>query len=171
MNIMRVFFEYPEEEFGVRKTARILGIAPASASKELKKLAAFGLLREKKEHNMNLYSAALENEIYRDMKIFYTIWKIRSSGVTKYIQRELGKCAIVLVGMGAMGLDNQESGINLIIFSEKNEKLDFERFSKKINRELKAKVVGSMSELNEEEKEELLNGVVIEGILKKEVLN
>ena len=48
LNMLKPFFEYPDREFNVREVARILKIAPATASNKLKLFGNKGLLKERK---------------------------------------------------------------------------------------------------------------------------
>ena len=75
LNIIRIFFEEPNREFNVREVARILKIAPATASSQLKELARERLLKEKKERNLIIYKANLDDERYKDLKVYYNIRK------------------------------------------------------------------------------------------------
>ena len=49
LNTLELFFESPIREFNVREMARLLKISPATASSELKKMAAKGILVKRKE--------------------------------------------------------------------------------------------------------------------------
>jgi len=69
LNNLKVFFESPAREFNVRETARILKIAPATASKRLKEFAKKGILKERKERFLNLYKPNFESELYLDLKL------------------------------------------------------------------------------------------------------
>jgi len=73
LNILYPFFENPSREFNVRETAKLLGISPATASKELKRFAKEGLLKEREEWRVHLYMANTESDLYLDVKKFYNI--------------------------------------------------------------------------------------------------
>ena len=81
LNTLRLFFESPTKEFNVRELARILNISPATASNELKKLAKDGILIKRKERILDLYRANLDNDLYKDIKTFYNLRRIKEAGL------------------------------------------------------------------------------------------
>ncbi|MEK6835076.1 MAG: winged helix-turn-helix domain-containing protein, partial [Nanoarchaeota archaeon] len=95
LNILNIFFEEPSREFNVREVARIIKIAPATASKELKSLSKLGILKERKERIFNLYKANLENDYYKDIKVFYSLRKIKNSGFLEEINKFYLKPAVI----------------------------------------------------------------------------
>ncbi|MBW2981605.1 nucleotidyltransferase domain-containing protein [Candidatus Woesearchaeota archaeon] len=168
LNILRIFFEEPSREFNVRETARILKISPATASKELKDLVKKGLLKERKERILNLYKSNLENDFYKDLKIFYNIRKIKDSKLIEELNQYYLKPAIVLFGSASRGEDTETSDFDLLIISEgKKEFTEKDKFEKKINRKLQLFVVKKIKELkNEHLINNILNGITIQGKVK-----
>ncbi|MBI2564688.1 AAA family ATPase [Candidatus Woesearchaeota archaeon] len=77
LNILRVFIEEASREFNVREVARLIKIAPATASKELKKFANLGILTSRKERRHDFYKANSENELFKDLRSFYHARKIK----------------------------------------------------------------------------------------------
>ncbi|MFH0928907.1 MAG: nucleotidyltransferase domain-containing protein [Candidatus Aenigmatarchaeota archaeon] len=165
LNILKIFFEDPAREFNVREAARILGVSPATASKELKGMAKDGLLKERKERNLNLYRSDLESASYRDLKTYYNIRKLRESGLVDALNSFYLKPAIVLFGSAASGLDTKTSDFDLLIVSEKAKDFSgIKRFEKSINRPIQLFVVRNVKELkNEHLINSALNGIVVEG--------
>ena len=168
LNMLKVFFEYPNQEFNVREISRILEIAPATASSQLRLLAEKSILKERKERNFQLYRADIESENYRDIKLYYNIRKIRSSGLINEINKFYLKPTIVLFGSFLYGLDNEESDIDIVIISEKIKSLsNKEKFERILNRRLQLFVLKSIKELkNKHLRNNVLNGLVLQGNLK-----
>ena len=168
LNTMKIFFEEPSKEFNVREVARILGISPATASKELKRLAQEKFLNERKERVFNLYKANLESDAYRDLKIHYNVRKLRESGLVDALDRFYLKPTVVLFGSAASGIDTESSDFDMLIVSEKTKEFpDVKRFEGKINRKLQLLVVRDVKKLrNEHLINNVLNGIVIEGRIK-----
>src|SRR3989338_8766749 len=96
LNIMKLFFESPTREFNVREIARILKISPATASKELKMLEKKVLLKSKTQKTFNFYKADMENDSYRDLKMYYNIRKIKDSGMIESLNKFYLKPTIVM---------------------------------------------------------------------------
>jgi len=167
LNILKLFFEEPTREFNVREVARILKISPATASKELKNLAKKGVLKERKERVLNLYKANLEDDLYRDIKIFYNLRKIKDSGLLKELNKFYLKPTIVLFGSCAYGTDTKTSDFDLLIISEKTKVLDVKKFEKKIKRKIQLFVVKDIKDLkNKHLINNVLNGITIQGKVK-----
>lgn len=168
LNILKMFFEEPTREFNTREVARFLKIAPATASKELKSLAKRGLLKEKKERVYNLYSSNLGNELYKDMKVFYNIRKIKDSKLLEDLNRFYLKPTITFFGSGAFGLDTKESDFDLLIISEKNQEFpELKKFEEKINRKIQLFLVKDIKDLkNPHLINNVLNGITLQGSVK-----
>lgn len=168
LNIKKLFFEEPTREFNVREVARILKISPATASKELKILAKKGLLKERKERILNLYKANLESELYRDMKIFYNIRKIKDCGLIESLNRFYLKPTIVLFGSCAFGIDTATSDFDLLVISEKTKDFpETKKFEKKLNRKLQIFLTNDIKNLkNEHLINNILNGIILQGKVK-----
>src|SRR3989344_3144305 len=133
LNIIRIFFEEPNREFNVREVARILKIAPATASSQLKELAKEGLLKEKKERNLIIYKANLDDDRYKDLKVYFVIRKIKDSGLIEELNKFYIKPTIVLFGSASFGLDTEDSDIDLVILSEKSKEFsETKKFEKSI---------------------------------------
>ncbi|MEK6907535.1 MAG: winged helix-turn-helix domain-containing protein, partial [Nanoarchaeota archaeon] len=92
---LKIFFEEPSREFNVREIARILKKSPTTISKNLKNFSEIGILKERKERIFNLYKANLENDYYRDIKVFYAIRKIKDSGFLEEINKFYLKPAVI----------------------------------------------------------------------------
>ncbi len=167
-NIMKIFFEEPIREFNVRELARILKIAPATASKNLKEFAKKGFLKQRKERFLDLYKANMDNDLYRDFKIFYNIRKIKDSGLIDALNKFYLKPSVILFGSSAYGLDTETSDIDLLIMSEKT--IDFPNikiFEKKLNRKLQLFVYKDIKKVkNEHLTNNILNGITIQGKIK-----
>jgi len=168
LNTLKLFFEEPSKEFNVREAARLLNISPATASKELKRLASESLLKERKEKIFNLYKANLESDDYKDLKTYYNIRKLKESGLTNALNKFYLKPTIVLFGSSAYGLDTETSDFDLVVISEKTEKFpDIKKFEEKVNRKLQLLVVKNVKELkNEHLINNVLNGIVMQGRIK-----
>ena len=168
LDTMKLFFEEPTREFNVREAARILKISPATASKELKGLAKAGLLKKRKERIFDLYVANIENDFYRDLKVFYNIRKLRESGLIDALNKYYLKPAILLFGSASIGMDNETSDFDLLIVSEKTQHFSgAAQFEKKLNRKVQIFCVKNIKDLkNEHLINNILNGITIQGRIK-----
>ncbi len=167
-NILTIFFEEPTRELNIREVARILKIAPTTASKELKKLEKEGILKERKLKIFNFYKANLERDKYRDLKIHYNIRKIKDSGLLDALNKFYLKPAIVLFGSAASGLDTEISDFDIVIISENTKEFpETKKFEKKLNRKLQIFTVKHIKDIkNEHLINNIINGITIQGQIK-----
>ncbi len=168
LNILKSFFEEPIREFNVREMARIIRISPATASKDLKSLMKSGILKGRKERTATLYRANLESDLYRDLKVFYNVRKIRESGLLEALDSFYLKPAVVLFGSAAFGMDTETSDFDLVVVSENTKEFrDLKNFEQRIKREIQLFVVNEIKDLrNGHLINNVLNGVVIQGRIK-----
>ena len=168
INIIKPFFESPNREFNVREIARILKIAPATASKELKNLKNESLLKERKDRNFNFYRADMESEYYRDLKFFYNIRKIKESGFIDSLNKYYLKPTIILFGSASHGMDTETSDFDFLILSEKIKDFpESNHFEKKLNRKIQIFIVKDIKDLkNDHLINNILNGIVLQGEIK-----
>ena len=166
--ILKLFFEEPSMEFSVRELARIIKIAPATASKELKKFSKEGILKERKERIFNLYKSNLENDYYKDLKAFYNLRKIKDSGFLDALNKFYLKPTIILFGSASSGLDIENSDFDFLIISEKTKEFtDLSKYEKKLKRKIQIFVVKNIKDLkNKHLINNVLNGINIQGEVK-----
>lgn len=164
LNTLKPFLENPLKEYGVRELAKVLGLAPATVSKKLKSFAEESVLVHRKERNLDLYRANLEDNSYLDIKVYYNIRKIRESGIIERLNDFYLKPTIVLFGSASNGMDTPESDIDLLIISEKTDICELERYEKKLNRGIQLFVHKNMRQIkNNHLANNMLNGIVLQG--------
>ncbi len=165
LNTLKLFFEEPSREFNVREVARLLRVAPATASKELKGFVKKDLLKERRERMLNLFFANLESSLYRDLKIFYNIRKLKDSLLIDALDKFYLKPAIVLFGSCASGTDMETSDFDLLVVCEKTKECpNIKMYEQKLNRRLQIFVVRGIKDLkNENLINNILNGITIQG--------
>ena len=123
LDTLSCIFEEPYKEFGVREFARTNNISPGTASVQLNSFFKKKLLKQRKERQNILYKANLESEEYTDIKIFYSIRKIRNSGLIKELNKEYIHPTIILFGSTSTGLDDKTSDIDICIISPEEKSL------------------------------------------------
>lgn len=167
-NTLSIFFDKPTHEYNVREVARVLNISPPTASTALKKLEKSGFLKKRRERLLKLYRANIENDLYQDAKRFYTIRKIKETGLLDAINMAYLKPTVVLFGSAAYGLDTETSDLDILIVSEKTDEFGrTEEFEKKLKRRLQFFVVRNVKDLkNKHLINNVLNGMVLQGEVK-----
>ncbi|MCK5023823.1 MAG: nucleotidyltransferase domain-containing protein, partial [Candidatus Aenigmarchaeota archaeon] len=117
---------------------------------------------------LNLYSANIDSNYYRDVKVFYNITKLRNSGILEALDKFYMRPTIVFFGSGSYGMDIETSDFDLVIISEKTTEFkDREKFERKLNRRLQIFAVKDIKEIkNNHLINNILNGITIQGAVK-----
>ena len=165
LNILRLFFESPTKEFNVRELARILKISPATSSSELKKFAKNGILVKRKERILDLYKSNLDNELYKDLKTFYNIRRIKDVGLLDALNNFYLKPAIVLFGSSSFGLDAETSDWDIFVLSENTKEFpDLKKFEDKMKKPIQIFAAKNIRDLkNPHLINNVLNGIKLQG--------
>jgi len=168
INTLQLFFEEPAREFNVREVARLIKVAPATASKQLSSLAKSNILQEREERRFKLYKANLNSEHYKDLKIYYNIRKIRESGLLAALDNFYLRPAVVLFGAASHGLDTETSDFDLLVISEKTQEFaENKKFEKILGRPLQIFVFKNIKDIkNKHLLNNMLNGIVLQGEVK-----
>jgi predicted nucleotidyltransferase len=168
IELLRLFFTNPTKEYGVREVAKLLKIAPATASTKLRELNKQKLLSHRKERVYDLYKAAVQSPLYTNAKRYDTIERIHASGLFAAIEKQYNKPVLVLFGSAAHGLDTENSDIDLLILSENTAPFpEQKRYEKALGRPLQLFVKRSLKELgNEHLVTSVINGIVLAGELQ-----
>ncbi|MBI2144300.1 nucleotidyltransferase domain-containing protein [Candidatus Woesearchaeota archaeon] len=168
--ILGIFFNDPLPEgggFQLREIGRKAKLAPTSVKNYLKKLKAEGLIRESKHRAQGfpIYSANRENEKYIFYKKLNTLTLVFESGLISYLNDLCMPGAIVLFGSAAKGEDTIESDLDLFMLCKKRE-AELHRFEKVIGRRISLFFTENFSELSSELKNNIINGIRLNGYLK-----
>ena len=168
INMLRLFFEEPAREFNVREVARLIKVAPATASKQLSSLAKSDILQEREERRFKLYKANLGHERYKDLKTYYNIRKLRESGLLAALDNFYLKPAVVLFGTASHGLDTETSDFDLLVISEKTQEFaENKKFEKILGRPLQIFIFKNIKDIkNKYLLNNMLNGIVLQGEVK-----
>ena len=165
LNMLQYFFKEPIRQFSVRELARILKQAPATVSKELKELAKKGILKQEKERGFHLYKANIDSDLYRDLKVYYTIRQIKETGLLEKLNKFYRNPTILLFGSSAVGMDTETSDIDLVIITDKTEySSELRSFEKKLNREIQIFPVKTLEHVkNNHLLINMVNGTLLQG--------
>lgn len=168
LNILRIFFENPLREFGVREAAKLIKLSPATASKKLNELTRQKILKHRKERNLDLFKADIESENYRDLKVYYNLRKIRKSSLINALNNSYLKPTIIFFGSGSQGYDVKESDFDFVVISERTKEFKGkEAFEKKLGRKLQLFIVKGIKELrNKHLINNVIGGIVLQGEIK-----
>ncbi len=159
------YFLKTNKEIHVKGLAREVKISPQTANHYLKFYKKEGILKERKEGNLMLYSLT-DNCLARQLKIFY-ILNILSEFSKKFI-KENKVTSLVLYGSHASGTYDRNSDIDLLIISQ-SKKLSLEGIKgveRKTGKEVKIQVFSSGEWRNLKRKKDSF----VQSVLSKHIL-
>ena len=168
---LKVFFEEPAREFHLRELSRITKKNPVTVKTHLKMFVKIGVIKRKKERNLELYSANTENFHYKEYKRVYNKTKLLESGLINFLKDELSLPTIVLFGSYEKGEDNQNSDIDIFILTEAKKQLDMDNYEKKLNRSVQLHIINrkefeTMKKKNPDIINNIINGSVLCGFIE-----
>lgn len=172
MDILKYFFEEPEREFHLREIARLIRLAPSTASKYLAKLDAEKIILTKKSKGFRIFKSNSENVLYKDAKLFYNLMNIRNSGLIDYLMEEFNHPkAIILFGSFRKAENIAKSDIDIFIEAEAKKNPDLSSFEKKLNHPIQlfqfsGKEIDKMKITSKELLNNIINGILLEGFFE-----
>ena len=163
-NNAKLFFEDNYARVNVREYARLTDISPPSASKLLRSMQNEGLLKSEKENRYIFYSADRMNALFVNLCRAYWHSNFRKAGLLDYLEKELVNPLVVLFGSFSKAEINQDSDIDLAVFSVSNKELDLSAFEKKLKRNIQMFLFKDASAVkNKELLKNIRNGFVLLG--------
>lgn len=163
--LLELFMEEPNKDFSVRGIARRLKLSHATVISHIKELNKLELIRKKKETLYPTYYANSENEKLKLYKRNSIAFSIKESGLIEYIKDNVLPSSIILFGSCAKGIYTEKSDIDIFVES-KEDKLDLDKFEKKLKRSINLLFEAKISDLSNELKNNILNGIVLYGFIK-----
>ena len=163
--ILQEFFDSPRKDFQMRELSRRTEIAQTSVINHLKELLKEQLIIKEKKGIYPTFKANRDDEMFKLYKKNDLLLKIRQTGLVDFIYDSCLPDAIMLFGSASKGEDLEESDIDLYV-KAKEKKLNLQRYEKLLNRKITLFFKENFSELGNELKNNIINGVVITGYLK-----
>ncbi len=165
LDVLKIYFENLLDEFSVRDIARLADISPSTASKVIKEFVNKGILNLREYKNILLSSANKDHELFKDMKKFYNIQKLKKSGLINELNKFYYNPTIILFGSYSNGEDVNTSDIDIVVFSEI--KKNFQKtslYEKKLGKELQIFCFNSVSSVkNIGLLNNMINGTILQG--------
>ncbi len=162
-NDLEPFFKDNYDRLGVREYAKLRKISPPTASTRLKKYHKEGLLRQEEERKYLLFSANPLNKTFIELSRAYHREYFERIGLTNALQKELINPLIIIFGSFAKAEINENSDVDIAIFSPSRKKPDLSDFEKKLGRTMQVFVFKNKKQVNEDLLNSILNGFIISG--------
>jgi len=163
--ILQEFFDSPRKDFQMRELSRRTEIAQTSVINHLKELLKEQLIIKEKKGIYPTFKANRDDEMFKLYKKNDLLLKIRQTGLVDFIYDSCLPDAIMLFGSASKGEDLEESDIDLYV-QAREKKLNLQKYEKLLNRKITLFFKENFSELGNELKNNIINGIVIMGYLK-----
>lgn len=116
--ILKAFVESPDSEYYTRQLAKVYKISVGTIHRELKRLSASGILKERKVGNIKLFSLNKQNSLYEEIRnIIY-----KTQGVVSFIRDAIsgikGIKVAFIYGSFAKGDERHDSDVDLFLMGE-----------------------------------------------------
>ena len=163
--ILTEFFNTPRKNFYIREISRLTGLAQPSVINHLKALVKEGLILREKRGLYHSFRANRDNPLFRIYKKNHLLLELQNSGFIDYVYDSCVPDCIILFGSASKGEDIEESDIDLYVRA-KIKKLDLKKYEKRFDRKINLFFEEKFSKLSSELKNNILNGIVLNGYLK-----
>ena len=164
--VLEIFFDNPTGRFHIREIARLTKLNPNTIINIVKKLEKEDLVRVEKKTYLVEISAHFENKKFKEKKRISNILKLYESGLIDFLVKEYSPKAVSVIGSYSLGEDIEESDIDIVIITNKEEEIDIKKFEEKIGRKIHLLPV-SYNKISDEFYTNLINGVVLYGYIRK----
>jgi predicted nucleotidyltransferase len=170
MNILKPFFENPNEEFQIRELSRLLNINHTTIRQYLLKLVKEELICLKNGKPYDYFKADI-NKKFLNLKLFFNLERLRESNLIEHIERDYDYPTIILFGSYASATDDSTSDIDLFVLTEVKKEKDYSKFESKLNRKITIHLFSkdkfnSMVHKNSELLNNIINGITLSGKLE-----
>lgn len=154
---LKPFFENCYARISVRQYSRLMKMSPPTASSLLKGLERDGLLTREKDRNYIMFRANRESSDFIMLSRIY--WQRKLREITGLIEADV----IVLFGSLSKAETKPDSDVDLAVVG--GEKMNLEKFEKKIGRKIQAFWLDSLRDTNNDLRNNIINGHILFGSL------
>jgi|SRR3989344_4457930 len=164
-----IFFLHPTKSQYLMDISRKINIAHTSVKKNLDELVRLGIITESVEkkgsRKFPIYKASRESRLFKKYKLLYNLTAILESGIIEFIEEKLSPKSIILFGSYQKGEDTESSDIDLFVECSQ-EKLQLEKFEKKLMRKIQLHFNKCFTSYPKELKNNIMNGITLSGFLE-----
>src|SRR3989339_196930 len=130
---LKLFLDFPTENFRLREIARLTKISPPSIMNYLKEFEKDLLIKKQIKRNIPFYIALRDNSNFILYKKISILFELNHCGLIDYLWDKLSPQAIILYGSFARGESIEGSDIDLFILTKEREdfvkSIDHNKFS------------------------------------------
>ena len=149
------------EKLSQREIAKILKMSPTTVSNCVINLK--DIVNIEKTKTINFISLNRDDKKAIQLKRAENFRNIYIFGLADYLEQELPGSTILLFGSYSLGEDTLGSDIDIAVIGRKEKELSFDKYEKLFQRKVNVNFYGSWKKINENLKNNILNGIVIHG--------
>ena len=166
--VLGVLFDEPTETHYLKEISRKIKKAHTSITNSINDLLKEKLVikeyEEKGKRKFPIFRANLESADFKKMKKVWNLEKLYSSGLVKELYERIMPKSVILFGSYSRGEDVEVSDVDIFVESKK-ESVELKKYEKILKRKINL-LFGSVSTLEKNLKENILNGIVLEGVIE-----
>ena len=171
LDILKLFFEDPTEEYHIREVARITKLNPMTIRKYFDYFLKEELIVKKASKLYSTFSANIQSQKFRDFKLFHNLKRLRESKIINDLEIFYDYPPIVLFGSYSSATNTKNSDIDICIITNIQKEFNVEKYSKILKRQVSLhkfteKEIQNMKLKNPELLNNVCNGVVVSGKLE-----
>jgi predicted nucleotidyltransferase len=166
--VLNCFFREPTKKYSLKEISIKSKIAHTSVKMILNDLIKEKLIILEKEIKgkriFPVYFANVNCDYYKKLKKINNLKELLEIELIETIEEEFMPKSIILFGSFSKGEDIEGSDIDIFVESEENE-INLKKFEKKLFRKINL-YFGDLKKLNKNLKENIINGIVLEGFIE-----
>lgn len=163
--ILKLLFVKFGEKLNQRAIAINLGVSATAVMKavpEMQKQNLIVLLKDKDSKRLSIELNG-ENNLVMQLKRADNLKQIYESGLADFLENEFAGGTIILFGSYSRGEDTIRSDVDIAIIGRKQKDTDLGKFEDSLEREIVINFYESFKKINENLKNNILNGIVLSG--------
>tara|TARA_Y100000034_G_scaffold123048_1_gene169319 strand:- start:157 stop:690 length:534 start_codon:yes stop_codon:yes gene_type:complete len=165
--IKEFFFLNPTIRLRVRQIERQVKVPFPSVIRYTKELESEGILHSSKIADVTTYSANRTSKEFLLEKKLFNIRQLFSCRLINFLIEQLSNPTIVVFGSYSRGEDIEKSDIDLYIETTSKKKINYDKFEKKLQREIQVFIYPNIKKIeNKELANNIVNGVVLNGFME-----
>jgi DNA-binding Lrp family transcriptional regulator len=127
---LALFLANPDARLSIRETARLMRINPMTARAGLSRLEKQEYVRKEKGDVYPVFVALKETRQFRNAKLYWTLERLRKSGLLEAIDGHYDLPVTILFGSCARGTDIKTSDLDLCVISDVKRPFPTQKYEK-----------------------------------------
>lgn len=164
--LLAFFFQHPTKEVHIRGLSEATNIPYSSVRNALVELEEQGFVDRRDETKMTFYTAAQDDDLFRQRKHLYNLQSLYQNGVVDVLTDTLRPDALVLFGSFLQGTDREDSDIDIAVVNGRDAVIDLGTHETELGRRFQLVRIGDPRKEEPEFRNTLANGHVLTGHLE-----